>query len=54
MCFCLCSLSAEKNIGPNPQTTRGATTHVYAHPREPRIIYPSGNFIVVKNIEVSE
>eukprot|EP00603_Paraphysomonas_imperforata_P006889 CAMPEP_0114434756 /NCGR_PEP_ID=MMETSP0103-20121206/12444_1 /TAXON_ID=37642 ORGANISM="Paraphysomonas imperforata, Strain PA2" /NCGR_SAMPLE_ID=MMETSP0103 /ASSEMBLY_ACC=CAM_ASM_000201 /LENGTH=632 /DNA_ID=CAMNT_0001604691 /DNA_START=25 /DNA_END=1923 /DNA_ORIENTATION=- len=41
----------EKSIGPNPQTTRGATTHVYAHPREPRIIYPSGNFIVVKNIE---
>lgn len=41
----------EKNIGPNPQTTRGAATHVYAHPKEPRIIYPSGNFIVVKNIE---
>ena len=43
----------EKNVGPNPQTTRGATTHVYAHPKEPRIIYPSGNFIVVKNVEVS-
>jgi WD40 repeat protein len=41
----------ERSIGPNPQTTRGATTHVNAHPKEPRIIYPSGNFIVVKNIE---
>ena len=47
------SLLIEKNIGPNPQTTRGAATHVYAHPKEPRIIYPSGNFIVVKNMEVS-
>jgi hypothetical protein len=47
-------LPTEKNIGPNPQTTRGAATHVYAHPKEPRIIYPSGNFIVVKNVEVSE
>mmetsp|Transcript_25474 Transcript_25474/g.37581 ORF Transcript_25474/g.37581 Transcript_25474/m.37581 type:complete len:625 (+) Transcript_25474:69-1943(+) len=41
----------EKTIGPNPSTVRGSTTHIYAHPREPRIIYPSGKYIIVKNLE---
>lgn len=37
--------------GPNPVTTRGQPTVVGYHPREPRILYPSGRFIVVRNLE---
>jgi hypothetical protein len=48
----LSSPLAIKTIGPNPTTTRGVGTNVYTHPREPRIIYPSGRYIVVKNINV--
>lgn len=41
---------AEKTIGPNPTTIRGVSSHINIHPREPKIIYPSGKYIVVKNI----
>lgn len=37
-------------IGPNPATERGKGLHINAHPKEPLIIYPSGKYIVVKNI----
>lgn len=48
-CF-LSNPLAEKTIGPNPSTTRGVATFINLHPTEPKIIYPSGKFIVVKNI----
>jgi hypothetical protein len=32
----------EKTLGPNVSTTRGAGVHINAHPKENRIIYPSG------------
>ena len=41
----------EKTIGPNPSTVRGAALHVNAHPRENRIIYPSGKFIIVRSLD---
>lgn len=43
-------LIADKILGPNPATARGAALHVYAHPREPKIIYPSGKYVVVKSL----
>lgn len=36
--------------GPNPQTTRGTSVMVNVHPKEARIIYPSGKFIVVRSL----
>jgi hypothetical protein len=38
----LSSKFVEKTLGPNPSTTRGAGFHINAHPKESRIIYPSG------------
>lgn len=40
----------ERLFAPNPATERGAATIVNAHPKEPRIIYPSGKFVVVRNV----
>lgn len=40
----------EKTIGPNPATVRGSATVVTAHATLPLIVYPSGKFIVVKNL----
>ena len=37
--------------GPNPVTARGQPVVINAHPKEPRIIYPSGRFIVVRNLD---
>ena len=37
--------------GPNPTTERGKAVVITHHPKEPRIIYPSGRFIVVRNLE---
>ena len=37
--------------GPNPVTARGTAVVINAHPKEPRIVYPSGRFIVVRNLE---
>ncbi|CAM9845846.1 unnamed protein product, partial [Heterosigma akashiwo] len=37
--------------GPNPKTNRGEPTKIYAHPHLPKVIYPSGKFIVVRDIE---
>ena len=41
----------DKLLGPNPSTERGNKTVIGAHPKEPRIIYPCGKFVVVKNVE---
>lgn len=35
---------------PNPSTERGDNFHLGTHPKEPKIIYPSGKFIVVRDI----
>ncbi|CAM9423674.1 unnamed protein product [Discosporangium mesarthrocarpum] len=37
--------------GPNPSTERGNNFHLGVHPREPKLIYPSGKFIIVRDIE---
>ena len=37
-------------LGPNPTTSRGVALHVYAHPKEPKIIYPRGKYVVVKSL----
>jgi WD40 repeat protein len=39
------------HIGPNPATERGAGVHVNEHPKENKIIYPSGKFVVVKSLD---
>jgi WD40 repeat protein len=41
----------ERTIGPNPITERGRPTIINAHSTLPLIIYPSGKYIVVKNLE---
>jgi hypothetical protein len=38
-------------MGPNPTTVRGASVTVNVHPKENRIIYPSGKFIVVRSLD---
>ena len=47
----LSSRFAEKTSGPNASTARGAGIHLNCHPTLPLIIYPSGKYIVVKNLE---
>ncbi|CAM9151981.1 unnamed protein product [Phaeothamnion confervicola] len=37
--------------GPNPTTERGNNLHLGVHPKEPKIVYPSGKFIVVRDLE---
>lgn len=49
-CF-LTSTRAECIIGPNPTTTRGRTTVIGIHPREPKIIFTSGKLVIIRNIE---
>ena len=44
------SIHTDKIFGPNPTTSRGVALHVYAHPKEPKIIYPSGKYVVVKSL----
>eukprot|EP01032_Pedospumella_encystans_P007894 gene7894-9411_t len=46
----LSSQYKENYICPNPTTERGASLQVSAHPTLPLIIYPSGKFIVVRNL----
>ncbi|DAZ99084.1 TPA: hypothetical protein N0F65_008389 [Lagenidium giganteum] len=38
-------------LAPNPTTTRGAPTVLGVHPKEPKLIYPSGKLVVVRNLE---
>ncbi|CAM9279760.1 unnamed protein product [Ascophyllum nodosum] len=35
---------------PNPSTERGDHFHLGTHPKEPKIIYPSGKFVVVRDV----
>ena len=45
-----CFISDEKlvmHLSPNPISERGVPTTFYGHPKEPRIIYGSGNLVVV-------
>jgi len=35
----------------SPHTERGAASKINAHPKEPRIIYPSGKYIIVQNLD---
>eukprot|EP00601_Ochromonadales_sp_CCMP2298_P032719 CAMPEP_0173363484 /NCGR_PEP_ID=MMETSP1144-20121109/22417_1 /TAXON_ID=483371 /ORGANISM="non described non described, Strain CCMP2298" /LENGTH=375 /DNA_ID=CAMNT_0014313451 /DNA_START=59 /DNA_END=1183 /DNA_ORIENTATION=+ len=46
----LSSALKEKLLCPNPTTERGVGLHVNAHPTLPLIIYPSGKFIVVRDM----
>lgn len=48
---CLMSDCIEGQIGGSPSTVRGSGLHVNAHPREPKIIYPCGKFIVIRDLE---
>lgn len=36
---------------PNPSTERGDNLVLGTHPKEPKIIYPSGKFIVVRDVK---
>ena len=47
----LSSKYCEKTLGPNASTTRGAGLHINAHPKESRIIYPSGYDVEEVNLE---
>lgn len=38
-------------IGPNPTTSRGCPSVIGVHPKEPRIIFPSGKYIIVRHLE---
>ena len=49
-CF-LNSPYKEKIFGPNPSTTRGEGTQVSFHPKENSIVYPSGRYIIFKNLD---
>lgn len=39
------------SIGPNATTQRGAASSINFHPKELKLIYPSGKFIVVRSID---
>ena len=46
-------LSSEFKVAqfaPNPVTERGSATVINVHPKEPKIIYCSGKFVVVKSL----
>ena len=38
-------------MAPNPTSERGVSTVINAHPKENKIIYPSGKYIVVRNLD---
>ena len=39
-------------IGPQPGTVRGAAVQIGKHPKLPKIIYPSGKYIIVRDLVV--
>jgi hypothetical protein len=45
---------SEIYTGPQPSTTRGAGIHIGKHPKLPKIIYPSGKYIVVRDLTVRQ
>jgi len=48
---CILDARLRACFGPAPVTIRGATRHYGAHPRAPKIIYPSGKFVIVRDLE---
>jgi WD40 repeat protein len=40
-----------KVIGPFPNTERGVPASIFAHPKEARVIYPSGKSVIVRSLE---
>ena len=49
-CF-LSSVHKNKLFVPNPTTERGYFTNVNLHPKENKIIYPAGKYIVIRNLD---
>ena len=47
----LSSPNLVKTIGPNPATERGSGIHINCHPRENKIIYCSGKFVIVRSLD---
>lgn len=48
---CLDHASFKTHWAPNPSTERGDSFHLGTHPKESKIIYPSGKFIVVRDVK---
>ena len=48
---CVMNPNKINSYGPNPSTSRGNGIHIHFHPKEPRIAYASGKFIIVRNLE---
>jgi len=40
-----------KKFAPNPSTERGVPLVINSHPKENKIVYPSGKYIVVRNLD---
>jgi WD40 repeat protein len=51
VCCFLSNPSAVKVLGPNPSTARGAGIHINVHPKENKIIYCSGKYVIVRSID---
>ena len=47
---CVTHPSFLSHWAPNPSTERGDNLVLGTHPKEPKIIYPSGKFIVVRDV----
>ena len=47
---CVSHPSFQCHWAPNPSTERGDNFHLGAHPKESKIIYPSGKFVVVRDV----
>lgn len=47
---CISHESFVSHWAPNPSTERGDNFHLGTHPKESKIIYPSGKFIVVRDM----
>lgn len=43
--------AATKILGANPSTARGSGVHLNAHPKENKIIYCSGKYVIVRSLD---
>ena len=50
-CTFLSNNAVRKTIGGNPTTERGRGIHIHSHPKENRIIYCTGKFVVVRSLD---
>ncbi|CAM9730113.1 unnamed protein product [Chrysoparadoxa australica] len=48
---CLNHPSFKGHCVPNPSTERGNNVHIGAHPKDPILLYPSGKYIIARNLE---